>query len=173
MENNQTETDYPTAHLLRFQRCANYPREELGVLALAQALAKAARESGISMADIVEECVRQSEYCPTDHDLLAVATEIKIRRNDAAVAARSQEAGWRKQYGDPKPFDSTASDNERTAEYWRKDREMLGLMARRFMGRDRKTISHQEWFPAQIQAQRQVGLPVTPQQESELRRLTT
>ena len=60
-----------------FSRCSNYPKERVGVLGLAQGLAKAARVTGVSARAIVERCAEISQWCPTDMDLMNVARELQ------------------------------------------------------------------------------------------------
>ena len=105
MENDQEQMEFPMDLLPRFQRCANYPRDDEGVLALAQGLAAAWRHTGVRMADIVERCATDSQYCPTDADLLTVAKEIKAKRIWDADSKRHIHAEWRREYGDPVKFD--------------------------------------------------------------------
>ncbi len=60
-----------------FQRCMNYPKNEDGILALAQGLVKASDTTGVYMRKIVDECLESSMYCPTDADMLAVARDCR------------------------------------------------------------------------------------------------
>lgn len=61
----------------RFQRCPNYPRDVAGVKALAKGLEKASAIIGVSMASIVDRCSEESQYCPTDWDLMTTARGIR------------------------------------------------------------------------------------------------
>ncbi len=63
-----------------FSRCANFPRTVEGMQFLAQGLVKASRQTGVAMQTIVDACAAQSQYCPTDHDLMTVAAEIRAER---------------------------------------------------------------------------------------------
>ena len=60
----------------KFSRAANFPKEELDVIALAQGLARASARTGVLMSRIVQECLDTSQWCPTDHDMLKVAESI-------------------------------------------------------------------------------------------------
>ena len=125
---NGIEIQTPMEFLSRFQRCKNYPRDEEGILALANGLEAASRHTGITMADIVERCATSSDLCPTDYDLLTVAKEIKIQRAAAEEATRDRHAEWKKQYGPPQPYDwqseaakimpAASRSNERQRKMW-------------------------------------------------------
>ncbi len=60
-----------------FQRCRNYPRDEAGILAFARGLERAATATGVAMEAIVQSCLQNSEYCPTDYELMAAARGAK------------------------------------------------------------------------------------------------
>ncbi len=106
MDINEPEiTEFPMEFLPRFQRCVNYPRDEEGVVALAQGLAASSRHTGVTMADIVERWATTSPYCPTDVELLATAKAIKAKRIWDAESERHIHAEWRRQYGPPTKFD--------------------------------------------------------------------
>jgi hypothetical protein len=60
-----------------FGRAQNFPRDEAGVIALADGLASASKIIGVSMADIVARCAEASPYCPTNADMLGVAREVR------------------------------------------------------------------------------------------------
>lgn len=70
----------PEEQVAAFARCPNYPRDENGVLFLAQGLRKAATRHGLRMSAIVEECLTTSGYCPTDLDMMNVARSLAIGR---------------------------------------------------------------------------------------------
>ena len=89
---DEFETDTPLDLVHAFERCANYPKDLEGVLALCQALRKAADTYAVRMAAIVNRCVEWSEYCPTDHDLIVVAQELR----DAARRAAGGIEPWKR-----------------------------------------------------------------------------
>jgi hypothetical protein len=92
MDSDNPETEFRTL-LLHFQRCQNYPRgndAEAALIVFAEALEYAQNSTGIPAAEIVERCRKLSEYCPTDHDLLSVAHEIKAERLQAAEQKQEQ-----------------------------------------------------------------------------------
>lgn len=64
-------------HCATFQRCRLYPRDDEGVIALAEGLLYASDRTGIPMERIVAECKDISSFCPTDADLLRVAFDVK------------------------------------------------------------------------------------------------
>ena len=51
----------------------NFPKDRLGVLALAQALKRAATDFRIPMRAIVDECCSISAWCPTPYEIRSVA----------------------------------------------------------------------------------------------------
>ncbi len=63
-----------------FSRSSNFPKTKEGIQFLAQGLFKASKASGVAMADLVDRCAELSGFCPTDHDLLRVAEEMRIER---------------------------------------------------------------------------------------------
>ena len=102
-----------------FQRCANYPKDSLGLQALVQGLATASRETGVQMEDIVARCAAISQWCPTDVDLLSVGWEIVADRKRAAEAEveRTKRAQWERDCGPAKPFSwNDAVDPKRVRE---------------------------------------------------------
>ena len=92
--NTSEEEKTPGELIVRFERCANWPRDPEGVIALAQGLRKAATEYGQSMESIVDRCASLSQYCPTDYDLRTVAQEM---RDDARRAAGGIQPWQRKE----------------------------------------------------------------------------
>ena len=75
-------------------RTRNYPKDDNGVMGLAKGLIDASERSQVGAGRIIERCRLDSEFCPTDHDLLMVARE--LARTDAVIAGT---------------YDSTASDS--------------------------------------------------------------
>lgn len=59
-----------------FERCVNFPRSDEGAEALARGLASAAARFKLPMRAIVAECLKVSQYCPTDADLWGVARDL-------------------------------------------------------------------------------------------------
>jgi len=116
----------PFELIATFQRCPNFPKDELGTIALAQGLAKAARETGVEMQAIVERCCEISKFCPTDADLLVVARDISRLQAvsegsyDSMAGAGNhapadQRRAWEKAYGPPKRFEWNEADKQRVA----------------------------------------------------------
>jgi hypothetical protein len=102
-----------------FQRCANYPKDSLGLQALVQGLATASRETGVQMQDITERCAKISQYCPTDADFLNVARDILAdrKRAEEADVERTKRAQWERDCGPAKQFNwSDAVDPKRVRE---------------------------------------------------------
>lgn len=102
-------------HLISgFQRCMNYPKDELGLLALAKGLQRAAMVTQVGMAEIVDACMAISMYCPTDAELMVVAKNLREdRERDNRKSARSQwHAEMRAIYGEPRPFSIEEQINE-------------------------------------------------------------
>ena len=89
-----------------FQRCANYPKDSLGLQALVEGLATASRETGVQMEDIVARCAAISQWCPTDVDLTERRVEIVADRTRASEAdvERTKRAEWERDCGPAKPF---------------------------------------------------------------------
>ena len=173
MQNDKPEDD-PLELVTRFLRCGNFPKDRTGIQLLAQGLVKAAQLTGVSMAEITERCANESEFCPTDHDLITVGQEIRADQLREAESKRNQTAEWEREYGRPQTYDwraEAAKIMPQTKEYWAKDRKMLALMKSKLGGRPFAKVSYPEWFRLQVWAQEQVGLPVTPEQRRELTRL--
>ena len=165
--------------MARFGRCSNYPREKEGVQFLAQGLAKAADATGVEMQAIVDRCAELSQFCPTDYDLLTVASEMKAQRRAQEEAKRNKIAEWERECGPPQPFDLKAEltgeqimENGRIAREKRK--QMLAVMRKEWertnpgSRKDWTKMSQQAWMRLQIWAQEQVGIAVTPEQRREV-----
>jgi hypothetical protein len=166
-KNDQT----PEELVARFGRCSNYPRDKAGVQFLAQGLAKAADATGTDMKDIVDRCSELSEFCPTDYDLLTIASEIKAARRAQAEAKRDRTAEWARECGPPSPFKPNAEDiseNGRIAQEKRKRMIILMREDCKSKGINIKKMSHQAAMRLQIWAQNQVGIEVTPEQRREV-----
>jgi len=90
----------PEELVITFSRCANYPKDRAGILALAQGLVKASRITGVPMRAIVDRCTEISQWCPTDSDLLSVAREIQpaVTRPSKCPHALCDGTGWRIAY---------------------------------------------------------------------------
>ena len=160
-----------------FERSSNYPKTREGEQLLAQGLKRAFDSTGIPMQEIIEECLGLSAFCPTDADLLKVASEIKIRRMASGIPPDQQQQ-WERQYGPPKPFDWAAEAEKilpASKEYWRKDRAAIKIIKREMERRKLKpnTISHRDWLELRLAAQQEVGLPAKPEQLREWKRVTT
>lgn len=123
MQDQEIETT-PFDLIATFQRCSNYPREQLGVIALAQGLVRASETTGIGMDAIVERCAAASSFCPTDADLLTVAREIRDRYQQQAEASRNVVREWERDYGPAQSFDWRAVDRKRVEAAWERDRQL-------------------------------------------------
>ena len=91
--------------IVRFQRCPNYPRDSKGVHALAKGLMRAAEIVGISMAEIVERCSEESEFCPSDFAMLSTARGLAPQRSQAETQSsrncpfgKCDGSGWKEAY---------------------------------------------------------------------------
>jgi hypothetical protein len=62
----------------RLSRTKNYPRDEVGVVYLAEGLIRATSDTGMNAEQIVKACAIANEWCPTDADMMAAAREMKI-----------------------------------------------------------------------------------------------
>ena len=87
--------------LRNFCTCANWPKDRDGMVGLAENLVKASTRCGIAMQAIVDLCRDSSALCPTAHDIHRVASEMKVRMDEAK--RQNQEAQWRKQFGKADP----------------------------------------------------------------------
>lgn len=176
MLNEPEKLDSPLRYVAAFERSPNYPRDAAGVQFLAQGLAKAATRWGVPMAEIVQRCLEFSPRCPTDADLLTIAGSIQDDLERAAQAKRSRIAEWEAECGPPQRYDwraEVAKIEEGARAYWAKDRLMIKLMKDICVQRGVKIhlLGHPQSFRLQVWAQEQVGLPVTPDQQLELRHI--
>jgi hypothetical protein len=87
-----------------FSRCANYPRDDDSLKALAQGLQRAASTYHVSMCDIVERCLESSDRCPTDYNLMEAARALKppdspdLERTLKCPHGLCDGSGWRERY---------------------------------------------------------------------------
>lgn len=84
-----------------FATAGNYPKTVEGVRALADALDRAARDTGLLMAAIVRECIDSSPWCPTPFDLRGVALSLRDKGRENRSA--SIHAAWERIYGPADP----------------------------------------------------------------------
>ena len=146
------EQDGPEAICTRFfSRCANWPKNRLGIIGLAQGLGLAARETGIAAEEIADECRRISTFCPTDADLLRVAHDLNAQRQEGARLIR--EEAERRGRGRPEPFDYECVDWKRV-EAVRRRRDQLWDGLRIQFG-----VKNGKWpdWPALAAAARELG----------------
>jgi hypothetical protein len=59
--------------VLRLDRTIGYPKEHESRSRLVDALIDACNRHGVTPDRVISECLRASQYCPTDHDLLTFA----------------------------------------------------------------------------------------------------
>ena len=149
---SESELEGPEAICVRFfSRCSNWPAERLGVIGLAQALARASREHGMTPLQLAERCASLSRYCPTDADLFTIAEETGARRKESEEARRDElwRQRWRQQHGAPEPFDwESAIDwkrvtavHARHTEMWRKLADFFQVKKRANRWPDHETIA--------------------------------
>ena len=84
-----------------FAACSNFPRDRAGVLALAQALARASSDFRVPMKEIIQQCADISTYCPVPREIRNVA--IGIRDEIRSKAEENKRAQWERIYGPPDP----------------------------------------------------------------------
>jgi|ERR1700734_903949 len=60
-----------------FATCGNFPRDQAGLEALAEALESASKQTGVSMKAIVTSCATGGAWCPTPYDILQAAVKLK------------------------------------------------------------------------------------------------
>lgn len=132
IDNDQPEA--PEEIVLRFfSRCHNFPKDRLGVIGLAQCLARAAQETGYSALLIAQRLADDSPYCPTDFDILNAAYAMKKRAADQEQARQSDYREMVNQYGPPQPFETRVdpvvyeSEVARQTEMWARIRKHLKL----------------------------------------------
>lgn len=98
----KTESQENAEELIQeFAAAGNFPKERAGVLALAQALSRAAKDFGLTMQAIVQACSECSQWCPTPHELRNMA--MSVRDSIRSKNAISQHAKWDRMYGSPDP----------------------------------------------------------------------
>ncbi len=95
------DAEQPEDLIQTFAACQNFPKDRAGVLALAQALARASSDFRIAMSDIVRYCADSSTWCPTPRDIRMVAIGIRDDRRNKARG--NQQAEWERIYGPPEP----------------------------------------------------------------------
>ncbi len=112
--------------IARLSRTKSYPKDDDGLTFLAEGLMRASAETGANPDQIIMICATTSEWCPTDHDLMTVAKQIRDEQKRAQEALEpSVESQWRKKYGEPKLFDWKALDTEKVKCVKAREREML------------------------------------------------
>ena len=165
-EDKTTADPSPMSLVATFQRCSNYPRDFAGVLALAQGLKRAADTSGVSMAAIVEKYAAESQYCPTDADLLAVARELqdKVDREEQDQKEAREKLDWEHEHGSPRPFDWKL-DREAIKKAKAEDAELMRKLGVHFAGRDPRSITGVDMY----RAKQELGYALTAGEIRELR----
>jgi hypothetical protein len=119
----------------RLSRTKNYPRDEAGVVYLAEGLARAASAAGVDARHIVMVCATTSEWCPTDADLVTIANQIRDEQRRAQEALLPPvTAQWKRKYGEPKPFDWKALDTDRIKRVKAREAEMLSAIKAKYPG---------------------------------------
>lgn len=93
---------------LTFCRCGNFPGAQSEVLAMAQAVGRAAKAHGLTAEEIVSRCASLSAFCPTDYDIGVVAREIATARlaDQDAAAGEAKRAQWRREAAPEAPVDA-------------------------------------------------------------------
>lgn len=78
-----------------FATCGNFPKDALGLRALADALESASRQTAVSMKSIVDACATGGAWCPTPYDLLQTAIRLKgEQRTGFAGCEKCGHTGW-------------------------------------------------------------------------------
>ena len=95
------ETKTAAERVQAFAAAGNFPKEKAGVQALADALERAACDTGMTMQAIVDECLDSSAWCPTPFDLRGVALSMRDKARHAKEG--SIHAAWEHIYGPPQP----------------------------------------------------------------------
>jgi len=129
------ELDESLQFIARLSRTKNYPKDEAGLVGLAEGLIRAAAATGANPQQIVMVCATTSEWCPTDFDLMTVAKQISDEQKRAQEALEpSLEQQWRKEYGTPKPFDWKALDMDKVRLVKAREKEMFNAIKRKYPG---------------------------------------
>lgn len=63
--------------VVRLDRTIGYPKEQESRSRLVDALVDACNQYGVNPDRVISECLRASQYCPTDHDLLTFAAGLR------------------------------------------------------------------------------------------------
>ena len=149
-----------------FSRCSNWPTDPLGIEGLTEGLAEAVKQTGIPGIEIVKKCAELSDFCPTDHNLIEIAWELKAERSRQTEAKRDVVAEWKKQYGEPKPWEIEAEAIMAQATAARQKRETMEkhihaeLKKLTPRNNDRQNIDYSTWF----RMQQALRYPLTPEQ---------
>ncbi len=118
--------------IARLSRTKNYPRDDDGLTFLAEGLMRACAETGAPGQQIVMVCATTSEWCPTDHDLMTVAKQIRDEQKRAQEALKpSVEEEWRKVYGPAKPFDWKALDIPKLRSAKKREKDLYAQIKQR------------------------------------------
>lgn len=157
-----------------FSRAGNFPKDPIGRQALIAGLTRAVHETGVPAEQIVERCLAQSEYCPTDHDLLTVAGEIRDAAVRDAEAARDQKAEWERQYGPASKVDIEAAEIMEHARLAKElDKRVITALTKYFQVRGKydpkvhlQKIPLREWY----KAKEKLGFTLTPGERREMNR---
>jgi hypothetical protein len=80
----------------RLSRTQNYPKDKSGLNHLAEGLIYASDTFDIPGSEIIAECAQVSNFCPTDHDLIAIARNLGQARDRKAIASLSSQPHWMK-----------------------------------------------------------------------------
>ncbi len=102
MKKRQDEDQSKPEDLVQaFAACENFPATQAGVIALAQALARASSDFRIPMAEIVQRCSDMSKWCPVPREIRNVALGIRDERRAGKEQARHTQ--WEQLYGPAEP----------------------------------------------------------------------
>ncbi len=116
----------------RFSRTRNYPKDEAGVVYLAEGLIRAADQTGVLGSAIVFRCAAESDWCPSDADLLTIAREIRDEMKRESDAKINVTAEWKKKYGQPEEFKWDQIDTSRVKRVKDRERELLAKIKAKF-----------------------------------------
>ena len=156
-----------------FSRCSNWPEDRDGQIGLAEGLKLASDRFHVTEEALIARCREISAFCPTDADLLRVASDMFTASENAKEANRDRESEWRKQYGNQQQYDwkveaaKISANIKSHREKWRQ-MEKLVRAERQRQNRPMKSITPGESLQLQLWAQQQVGIEITPEQRKEL-----
>ena len=123
----------PIDLIARFGTCSNYPRNDPYVVQLLTiSLASAARQFDVKPSAIVQRCVEVSSFCPTEHDFLSIAHDLREdrrRKEEPDITAQ-----WKAKYGSPQPFDWMKIDTDHVKRVRDRESALLSAIKAKYPG---------------------------------------